>query len=112
METREGEREGEGLFNQTGSVQFSHRCSSKSTFLILSTDGRTTATAAVFYVPDASETDLRGVCERGRRIMLFTWIGQKVGPRLRESRLLAPSGRGGEFTQPREHLLADPCRFG
>ena len=33
-----------------------------------------------------------------------------VGPRLRESRLLAPSGSGGEFTQPRAHLLADPCR--
>ena len=34
-----------------------------------------------------------------------------MGPRLRESRLLAPSGRGEGcvFTQPRAHLLADPC---
>ena len=28
---------------------------------------------------------------------------------MRESCLLAPSGHGGEFTQPRAHLLADPC---
>ena len=28
-----------------------------------------------------------------------------MGPRLRESHLLAHSGRGGEFTQPRVHLL-------
>ena len=32
-----------------------------------------------------------------------------MGPGLRESRLLAPSGRGGEFTQPRAHLLAEHC---
>ena len=39
-----------------------------------------------------------------------TGIGYKMGPGLRESRLLAPSGRGGrEFTQPRTHLIADPC---
>ena len=29
--------------------------------------------------------------------------------RLGESRLLAPSGHGGVFTQPRAHLIADPC---
>ena len=29
---------------------------------------------------------------------------------MRESHLLAPSGHGGEFTQPRDHLLPDPCR--
>ena len=28
---------------------------------------------------------------------------------MRESRLLAPSGRKGEFMQPMAHLLADPC---
>ena len=33
-----------------------------------------------------------------------------MGPRLREFRLPTPSGRGGELTQPRAHLLADPCR--
>ena len=39
-----------------------------------------------------------------------TGIGQKVVPRLRESRILAPSGsRGGEITQPRAHLIADLC---
>ena len=45
---------------------------------------------------------------------VYTGIGYKVGPspRLRESRLLAPSGHGGggEFTQPRAQLLADPCK--
>ena len=41
---------------------------------------------------------------------ICTGIGYKVVPRLRESRLLAPSGHGGEFTHPRAHLLADPCR--
>ena len=30
-------------------------------------------------------------------------------PMLRKSRFLAPSGRGGKFTQPRTHLLADHC---
>ena len=39
---------------------------------------------------------------------LTTGMDLKVGPRLRESHLLAPSGRGGEFTQPRAYLLADP----
>ena len=45
-----------------------------------------------------------------RRMLRFNiGIGYKVGPRFRESRrLLSPSGRGGEFTQPRAHLLADP----
>ena len=35
-------------------------------------------------------------------------MGCKMDPRLRDSRLLAPSGhgRGREFTQPREHLIA------
>ena len=33
-----------------------------------------------------------------------TEMGYKVGPRLRESRLLAPSDCGGEFTQPRALL--------
>ena len=32
-----------------------------------------------------------------------------MGPSLRDSRLLGPSGRGGEFTQPRAHLLAESC---
>ena len=36
-------------------------------------------------------------------------MGFKEDPRLRDSRLLAPSGRGGEFTQLGAHLLADPC---
>ena len=31
-------------------------------------------------------------------------MGYKMGPRLCESRLLAPSGR--EFPQPRSHLIA------
>ena len=34
-----------------------------------------------------------------------TEMAYKVGPRLCESRLLAPSGRGVEFTQPRAHLI-------
>ena len=38
-----------------------------------------------------------------------TRIGYKVVPRFRESRLLVPSGAGAEFTQPRAHILADPC---
>ena len=39
-----------------------------------------------------------------------TEIGYKVGRRLRESRLLAPSGhKGNEFMQHRDHLLAKPC---
>ena len=42
-------------------------------------------------------------------ISKFSGIGHKVGPRLRESRLLVTSGHGVEFTQPRVHLLADPC---
>ena len=39
----------------------------------------------------------------------LTEMGHKVGPRLRESRLLAPSGSGHEFTQPRAHLKAQLC---
>ena len=37
-------------------------------------------------------------------------MGKKVDPRLREFRLLAPSGcgRGGEFTQPGDPSLAQP----
>ena len=39
-------------------------------------------------------------------------MGYKLIPRLRESHLLAPSAHGGgKFTQPRAHLLADPCRL-
>ena len=37
-------------------------------------------------------------------------MGYKVGPGLREFRLLASSGRGARFTQPRDHSLADPCK--
>ena len=33
-------------------------------------------------------------------------------PRLREFRLLAPSCRGRDFTQPSAHLLAQLCKFG
>ena len=33
-------------------------------------------------------------------------------PRLRESRLLSLTVCGGELTQPRAHLLADPCSLG
>ena len=36
-------------------------------------------------------------------------MGYKVGPRLRESCLLAPSSRGREFTQPRVHFIAQLC---
>ena len=43
---------------------------------------------------------------------LHKGIGNKVVPRLREYRLMAPSGRGGEFTQPRDHFLAVPCISG
>ena len=32
-------------------------------------------------------------------------------PRLRESRLLAPSGHGGVFTQPRVHLIDQLCKY-
>ena len=38
-----------------------------------------------------------------------TGLGERVGPRLRESRLPTPSGRGGEFTQPRARSFAQPC---
>ena len=36
----------------------------------------------------------------------------KRGPRLRYTRLLAPSCPRGEFTQPRVQILADPCKVG
>ena len=36
-------------------------------------------------------------------------MGKRVGPRLRESRLLAPSAAVGEFTQPRAHSFAHLC---
>ena len=36
-------------------------------------------------------------------------IGKKVGPRLRDSHILALSGHRGEFRQPRANFLADPC---
>ena len=44
-----------------------------------------------------------------------TEMGYEVGPRLRESRLLAPSGCQRQFTQPRAPLMAQFCtvmRFG
>ena len=40
-----------------------------------------------------------------------TGLGQRVVPRLRE---LSPAARGSQeagFTQPRDHLLADPCTY-
>ena len=40
-----------------------------------------------------------------------TGLGKRVGPGLRESRLLTPSGHGGEFTQPRGHSFAQPCTY-
>ena len=42
--------------------------------------------------------------------LLCTGLGKRVVPRLRESRLLAPSGRGREFTQPRDHSFAERSR--
>ena len=39
----------------------------------------------------------------------YTGLGERVGPRLRESRLVASSGRGGEFPQPRARYFAQPC---
>ena len=38
-----------------------------------------------------------------------TGLGKRVVLRLRESRLLTPSGRGREFTHPRDHSFAQPC---
>ena len=35
-----------------------------------------------------------------------TEVGERVGPRLGESRVLTPSGHVGEFTQPRAHSFA------
>ena len=44
--------------------------------------------------------------------MLSTEMGYKVGPWLRESSLLAPSGLGREFTQPRAYLILVPlCEY-
>ena len=40
-----------------------------------------------------------------------TELGERVGPRLGESHLLTPSGRGGDFTQPRAHSYAQLCTF-
>ena len=50
-----------------------------------------------------------GFLPLGRYIWLpnwFTGIGLKVVPRMRESRLLTPSGRG-----KRVHILAEPCTY-
>ena len=38
-----------------------------------------------------------------------TGLGKRMGPRLRESRLLAPSGRQREFTQPSLRLFLHIC---
>ena len=38
-----------------------------------------------------------------------TVLGESVGPRLRESRLLTPSGRGGELTQPMAFSFIQLC---
>ena len=50
------------------------------------------------------------VSEQGdQRYYCTTGMGETVGPRLRE---LAPAARESQeagFTQPRDHLLADPC---
>ena len=39
----------------------------------------------------------------------YTEIRYKAGPRLRDLASWHPSGRGGEFTQPRAHLIAGLC---
>ena len=42
----------------------------------------------------------------------YTELVERVGPRLRESRLVASSGRGGEFPQPSARFFAQPCMCG
>ena len=42
---------------------------------------------------------------------ITTEVGERVVPRLRESRLMTPSGHGGEFTQPRDYSFAHPCMY-
>ena len=41
---------------------------------------------------------------------MCTEIRYKTGSRLRDLNSWSPSGRGGEFTQPRAHLIRELCR--
>ena len=57
--------------------------------------------------PDKTHTNRTS--PNSMRVVTCTWLGSRVVPRLRESRLLAASGRGGEFTQHRDHSFARLC---
>ena len=62
---------------------------SLSNFVAVLLQGLTSSLCNACYILTENET------------WFSTDLGYKVGPRLREPRLQAPSGRGPEFTQPR-----------
>ena len=53
---------------------------------------------------------LSSFCLRNPLSRILYKAGRKAGSRLRESRLMTPSGRGGDFTQPRAHSFTQLCK--